>query len=295
LTNISAQTAMITTMVAVFIGIVSAFAIAHRFSHKNKKNGDLWLFSHWQQKLYDSFFSAEPEIVAKKLGVDSEKHLKNCKLCKIEPRLKEIVMNRITGYTVIVLFVLMALFTRSWLLIVPGLFISLPLISYIVYTANQQMSRRKQQITDELPRYLDMLQTALAIDMPVDQAIEITCRNLSDTIISAEMMSALADSRLGVSSWQDGLERLALEYDIDTLSDFALDLVNAYNNGSSIIESVSRKSRDTKHANLLAMKEKASRLTSTILFPVLIFKIFPLLAILCIPVISQLNSSGWGL
>ena len=140
-----------------------------------------------------------------------------------------------------------------------------------------------------------MLHTALLVNMPVEQAIKVTSEHLKGTILAEEFNRALADTQLGASSWPVALEKLATDYEIDGLSDFVLDVVTAYNHGNSITEAVERQSKDIKRSNLLSLKEKASKLTNTILFPVLVFKILPLLAIMCIPIIYQLNATGFGM
>jgi Flp pilus assembly protein TadB len=149
---------------------------------------------------------------------------------------------------------------------------------------------KKFRMVDELPRFIDLLQTALQINMPVEDAIIITAKSLHDTVLASEFLNAVADMQMGVHDWQSALEQMARNYEIDTLSDFVLDLVTSYSKGVPIADAVARKSRDIKQSNLLAMKERASRLTSTILLPVLGFKVMPLLALLCIPIIQQITT-----
>ena len=73
------------------------------------------------------------------------------------------------------------------------------------------------------------------------------------------------------------------------------EIINAYNNGVSVAEAVKIKSNDIKQSNILHIKERAKKMTSTILFPIMVFKIMPILLILCVPVIEHLNGSGFGL
>lgn len=286
---------MIVSGIAVFLCVIAGFVIEYAYNPKNAAKGSVWLFDNWKEKLYIALFSDnKPEIIAKKVGIDVPKYLHNCKLLKITNNLKSIIIDRLLGYLVIVIGLILFLFTMSWIVLALSFLIAMPLIFLPIYTVSNHLKKKRLKIADELPRYLDLLHTALLVDMPIETAIEITSKHLPDTIIAEEMLRALADAQIGAYSWQDSLQNLATDYEIDTLSDFVLDIVTAYNNGTSIIESVERKSRDIKHSNLISAKERATKLTNTILIPVTIFKIVPLLAYMCIPVIAQLNSGTFG-
>ena len=84
--------------------------------------------------------------------------------------------------------------------------------------------------------------------------------------------------------------RMLKEYDVGVFSDFVLTLVAAYEKGIPIAETVVRKSSEIKQSNLLEAKERAVKLSNTVLLPVLIFKILPLLAIMLIPIMQQISS-----
>ena len=143
-------------------------------------------------------------------------------------------------------------------------------------------------MVEELPRFIDLFGTALMIGLPVEEAILTTAKSLPDSLLAREFLNAIAETRLGVYDWQAALEKMSRKYEVDVLSDFSLDLINSYNKGVPIADAVARKSKDIKQSNLLTMKERATKLTSTILLPVLGFKVLPLLALLCIPVIGQI-------
>jgi len=282
---------IITSIIAVFFCILAGFVLKHALNCKNNQ----WLFANWQENVYNTlFYKTSMEIVGKKLGIDVKKFLHNCYLCKVQPKLKAIIINRICGFLIIMLSVILGIFTGSLIFLLFGVLIGFPLIMFQVIMINGKAQKRRFQLANELPRYLDLLQTALLIDMPIEQALDITSRNIPETVLAEELQLAMADTQLGSTSWQNALEKLAADYEVDELSDFVLDVVNAYNNGSPILESVQRKSQDAKKTNLLKMKERAGKLTSTILIPVLFFKIIPLLLILCIPVVLQLNSGGFA-
>lgn len=292
MTDISPQLVMGVCMAAVFFGVIAIFALYHYFNPKNVESGKRWMFADWEEDVYDTFFKTQPEEIAKKIGINPDKYKHNSKLCKTEPKLKKVVVDRITGILAFILFLTLSIVTNGLVLLLFGILIGFPLIFWPTYRVNQNVTKRRFQVADELPRFLDLLHTALLIELPTEQAIEITADNLPDTILAEEFKLALADTKLGAYSWQRALERMAADYEVDVLSDFVLDVVNAHNNGASIVDSVARKSKDIKQSNLLTMKERANRLTSTILLPIMVFKMLPLLLLICIPIAVQLGSSG---
>ena len=153
-------------------------------------------------------------------------------------------------------------------------------------------TERKDQLLHELPRFLDLLQTALYINLPVEEAITITARSLEGTVLSEEFQDAMSDVKLGARDWQGALEKIAKKYDIDEFSDFVLDLTISYHKGLNIYDMVTRRGKDLKQSNLFLMREKAAKLTNTILLPITLFEMAPLLILMMLPIIYQLNSAG---
>lgn len=278
----------------VFFLVITLFAIQHAARAKNRKSGRTWLFENWQVQIYDSIFGVrETSHIGKKIGVDMERYEHNCKLTRQKSQAKVVIIDKLCGFVIIGVFCIIGVISMNIPLMVIGLVIAFPFIALPIHFVESAAEKRKRAVEEELPRFLDMLYTALLIGMPVDQAIEITAKSLKNTVLAEELLSTMIKPKVGASSWQEALETLAADYNVDTLSDFVLDITNAYSLGASILDSVERKSHDIKQSNLIAMKERASKLTNTILFPVLIFKIIPLLLIMCIPIIKQLQASGF--
>jgi tight adherence protein C len=208
-------------------------------------------------------------------------------------RTKQVIIDKLCGFAIVAVGCLVGVFMRNPIVMVVGLVIAFPFIALPIHFVESAAEKRRFVVADELPRFLDMLHTALIMGFPVDQAIEITAQNLRGTILAEELLKTLAETKVGAYSWQEALERLASMYGVDTLSDFVLDITNAYKLGSSITESVARKSKDIKQSNLVAMKERASKLTNTILFPILFFKIVPIIALMGVPIVVQLQATGF--
>ena len=233
----------------------------------------------------------EPEVLADKLGIQTDKYMFNCNLLGIEPNLEKLIITRILSVVITVLGILMAILLNTPII---SLFIGLvtTVITILVFlaptaTINDHAQKKKEQFESEIPRFLDLFQTAIKINLPVATAIKMTAESI-DGILSEELLKALVVTELGTSNWQDSLYDIAQKYEIDSFSDFVLDIVTAFQKGSDITESVERQSRNIKSSSLLGAKEQAAKVTSLILIPVVVFKMIPLMIILFLPVILQI-------
>lgn len=253
---------------------------------KNPK--EEWLFYDWSAVLYDLFIKAKPIDFGKKMGVDVPEYLHNCEIAGLEPKMKDVLIKKMLGFLSLFFFGILGLLFINLYIILLALLLALPLIFFPAQQADKAAKVKKFRMVEELPRFIDLFGTALMIGLPVEEAILTTAKSLPDSLLAREFLNAIAETRLGVYDWQAALEKMSRKYEVDVLSDFSLDLINSYNKGVPIADAVARKSKDIKQSNLLTMKERATKLTSTILLPVLGFKVLPLLALLCIPVIGQI-------
>lgn len=292
--NVSIEVVAFACGIAIAMAVIAFFVIHHATRIKNIKSGETWLFDQWQLHAYTAIFKdKDPQDIGRSIGIDVEKYLRGCELIRKKPNVEEVIIDKICGFIIIGVFAIAGLIMMQIPLMLVGVIVAFPLIALPVHFTEEAVDKRKERIAEELPRFLDMLHTALLIGMPVNQAIEITAKKLSDTIIAEEMLDSLAETKMGTANWQEALEKLANKYGVDTLSDFVLDITNAYNLGSPVADSVARKSKDIKETNLIAMKERASKLTNTVLIPITVFKMLPIIAIMAIPMILQLQASGF--
>ena len=92
--------------IGIFFLIILAAVIRDEIqSRKSRTSRDPseWLFTRWDEKLYDAFFRDKPENLLKKLGVDTERYLRNCAIIRHTfPGLKKIVTDKLTGIFLII-------------------------------------------------------------------------------------------------------------------------------------------------------------------------------------------------
>lgn len=276
---------------AILIFIIFLTAMQYSKSNKHsvygKNNPDDWLFHNFYLKVYSAFFGIkEPEDVAIKLGINIEKYYKNCQLTRTRPNAKRLIVNTIYGFAAFLVSILLSLLV-SPVFAALGVFLFFYLFFFEQQRLNSKAEEMKEQVTAELPRFLDILQTELIVGLPIETSIYIICEKF-DSLISREFLEALNEMELGISGWQQALEKVAAKYDIETLSDFVLDVSTSYMKGVSITDSVVRKTKEVKETHLLNIEERAGKATNTMLIPMAIFQFIPLIVLIMFPTMIQI-------
>lgn len=276
---------------AILIFIIFLTAMQYSKSNKHsvygKNNPDDWLFHNFYLKVYSAFFGIkEPEDVAIKLGINIEKYYKNCQLTRTRPNAKRLIVNTIYGFAAFLVSILLSLLV-SPVFAALGVFLFFYLVFFEQQRLNSKAEEMKEQVATELPRFLDILQTELIVGLPIETSIYIICEKF-DSLISREFLEALNEMELGISGWQQALEKVAAKYDIETLSDFVLDVSTSYMKGVSITDSVVRKTKEVKETHLLNIKERAGKATNTMLIPMAIFQFIPLIVLIMFPTMIQI-------
>lgn len=276
---------------AILIFIIFLTAMQYSKSNKHsvygKNNPDDWLFHNFYLKVYSAFFGIkEPEDVAIKLGINIEKYYKNCQLTRTRPNAKRLIVNTIYGFAAFLVSILLSLLV-SPVFAALGVFLFFYLVFFEQQRLNSKAEEMKEQVAAELPRFLDILQTELIVGLPIETSIYIICEKF-DSLISREFLEALNEMELGISGWQQALEKVAAKYDIETLSDFVLDVSTSYMKGVSITDSVVRKTKEVKETHLLNIKEWAGKATNTMLIPMAIFQFIPLIVLIMFPTMIQI-------
>lgn len=276
---------------AILIFIIFLTAMQYSKSNKHsvygKNNPDDWLFHDFYLKVYSAFFGIkEPEDVAIKLGINIEKYYKNCQLTRTRPNAKRLIVNTIYGFAAFLVSILLSLLV-SPVFAALGVFLFFYLVFFEQQRLNSKAEEMKEQVAAELPRFLDILQTELIVGLPIETSIYIICEKF-DSLISREFLEALNEMELGISGWQQALEKVAAKYDIETLSDFVLDVSTSYMKGVSITDSVVRKTKEVKETHLLNIEERAGKATNTMLIPMAIFQFIPLIVLIMFPTMIQI-------
>ena len=225
------------------------------------------------------------EFAARKIGVAVDRYIFSCRMLGIKPRIGRLVACKVTGMTLSVI-ALPLIFMNPLIgaVVLIGGFV----LSVVPARRVSELAKNKQrELEDSLPRFFDMLYTALRINMPVVQAIEQTAK-CTEGVLAEELLASIAEVKMGVSSWQVALYNLAQKYETEEFTDFVLDITTAYEKGVSITDIVERKSKEIKQSSVFKAKERAAKLSSMIIFPVFILELVPVFVILFAPIVIQI-------
>ncbi len=282
----SVQTIATLAGVGVFLLIL---AIAAVLTWSSYGDGKTWFLSGLPEMFYDMFFAADPRETAKKIGFDTDKLDRAGIILRIEPDYKRLVAEKIAGYVLLAVGVVIAVTMESYVFAVicaiGGLLLILAREAKITSDAEKQVV----EFESEMVRFLDLLQTALFIKMPIDTAIQITVENMNG-VLAQELRESLAKMRLSNVGWQKALYDLAMLYRVDTFTEFVMNAVNSYEKGVSSFEAVHETAKDIKEINQINIREKTSKVASLVLIPTVVFKLIPALAIIGIPIIVRINT-----
>lgn len=250
------------------------------------KNND-WLFSGFQEKLYD--FCYKNPTSEKICGVDVKKYERYCKLLKLPCDVKNIVSLKIEG-CVLFFFCLILSYVASYNIIAVSILwlIGFAFFYFMGIKPLQNIEKKAEEklfhVTDDLPRYLSLLEKAM--DLPVDQAMMVTALKF-DSPLSEDILDSINKISLGADGWQDTLISLAKTYDIVEFSDLILEIVNAYEQGVNIRQIIDRKAYEIEQSRLYAVEAHDSKTKTMIFLPIMLLKIVPLMALICMPMISE--------
>lgn len=282
--NLTALMISILVGAGIFLFLIFFVSLFYRTKDKND-----WLLYKFNMKMYHAFYgSCDPEEIAVKKGLNIEKYYQSCDIAGESYNLYKMIMSINYGVACIVVFVLIGILTGRILLFIPGC------ILFLYITFNEQIrldgivKKKKAQIQDELPRFLDLLQSELQVGITTEMAICLLCSKF-DGLLSRELMDSLNEVKLGLHGWTKALEKVASKYNLEILSDFVLDITTAHDKGVSVAASVTRMAKDIHTTYLLNAKERAGRSTNTILIPIAVFQMLPMLAVLIIPIFSEIE------
>lgn len=249
-----------------------------------------WLFHNFSDKFYGALFGfKDPEEILPKFGVDIEEYYENCRLVDKKPNPRALVSKCVYGITAFLVSFILVLVTDIVILIIPGLIIAYYCLMGEKQALKKEAENRKYQIQDELPDFLDLLSAELAIGLPIEQAIGILASRL-DNLLSKEFLWAFSAMEFGAGNWLQSLEFVAMKYNVETLNDFVSKVSVAYQKGIPIADTVAHETTDIKNAHLLQLKERAGKMTNTILIPIAVFQFLPIIAFIVIPVMLQIAS-----
>lgn len=277
---------------ATICACLTIMVLAYDRSIRKKKLTDRdendWLFHNFHERFYAVFVGKEPEGTI--FGVDTRECAHFCRVMKEEDCTKKIIAMRLEGLFLFI-FALAATYVLQPVPILAGVAAILGVFAITTLTVmpysklKSNVKNRLYEIEEALPRYLSLLSKAL--DLPIEQAIEVTAQSFP-CALSSDLMDCCNSIRLGADGWQESLTRLAGVYQLDSFNGFVMDIIQAYSQGTDIKEAVVRKTYALEQNRLYVVEQEDARTKSLIIVPMVIFKIIPLMAIMLVPMLPSI-------
>lgn len=299
------STAAIVTIMSV-IAVLAMFLIIsiiidfNKNRHTEAYQKGAWLFTGATDTIYSLLFGKDEIEVAKKFGIETDEYFSNCRVAGIRPNLKRYIVNYVLSIFMIITAVVLAIalyFAGADIIVclLSGFFLFI--FAAALYSNEKSKAVKgakviKARIVDEMPRFLDLLETALFIRMPIETAIRMTAESIPG-ILSEELLKSYEDTRSSEISWMSILEKIAKKYNVDCLNSLVQDVTTSSSKGISVYDSIARQNVNAKQSRMLAVEAKADKTKTTILFPVFAFKLLPLMAIFLLPVMGMLSGGGF--
>ena len=159
------------TGLTILLFVLFFAALQYNRSLKRSRHGKLqkdeWLFHDFYLKVYSAIFqNTDPDEAAVKIGINIEKYYRNCELTRTSPNVKRIVVNTIYGLLLFPVCIILSLTISS-------VFCFIGAVSFLllVYREQQRIGKKAEemrlQVSGELPRFLDLLQSELIVGMPI--------------------------------------------------------------------------------------------------------------------------------
>ncbi len=288
-------TLFVTSIFLILIAFVSAAGVVGILVYDRVKDSKLstisnddWLFGDFQGWIYHLVYP-KPITGESVCGINIKDYDRYCKILHRENDIENIAAFRLEGVLIffvctIASLVLMNNVIVATVFIVIGAGAFYAMWELPLNNIKSRAEDRLYKIQNDLPRFLSLMEKAM--DLPIDQAMLVTAQKF-DSPLADDIIDSINKVSLGAGGWQTTLYDLAKIYDIEAFSDMVLEIINAYDQGVNIRDTVNRKIKELEEDRLLATQDHDSRIKTLIFLPIIALKIVPLMVLICLPMLTM--------
>lgn len=255
-------------------------------------------FKNLNKTVFNVFYNIDNEddlkIQAMKLKVNTENLEMYCRILNTKPDYVSEIARRtlaiIIGIASVAVLLIGFIFNINLIgVTLAGIVIAILITFYPPAKIKTKAKEKRREIEDNLIYFSDLLITALRTKIPVWDALVKTAKYY-DSILSEEVLEINKKALTSDKSWNKQLENLALKYDSATLSEFISNIITASETGSDFVKVINDTSDYLKTSKLNRVQEEAKKFGTTMLFPLMIFKLLPIMVMLILPALSQVQN-----
>lgn len=148
---------------------------------------------------------------------------------------------------------------------------------------NTTIKKRMKRISDDLPFIIDMMAVCVQSGMTVEKSLRYIADNTQDINTDIATLLDRTMMKTDVSGIASALEQLYQEVPSNEVRMFCSTLQQSIKYGSSIYQVLIDLSKEMREIQLLAMEEKVASLSAKMTLPMIVFIMFPLLAMVAGP------------
>ena len=250
---------------------------------------DDWLLSNWDKTIYNLLYKKSTS--EKICGINRNEYNRMCAVIKEQPNFENIVSKRILAMVILLICSLLSILMMSSDTIMMIFFVLIGAIAFFVlwYIPFSNIKKKVEEklftVKNDLPRFLALLEKAM--DLPVNQAMLVTASRF-ESPLSEDIIDSINKVSLGANGWQETLVGLAKIYEIEDFSDLVLEIVNSYEQGVNIRHLINRKAYEVEQNRMYTVEAHDAKIKTMIYLPIILFKVLPLMVMICIPMLSDL-------
>ena len=253
----------------------------------NSSNKGDWLFLNFHETVFNIVYKNPKSDTL--CGINKTEYERYCKLLHVNSELKKLIAYRIEAVFISILLLMIAYISSYSIMTVILCFLSMISVVFMLWVMpyskiKTKAEERLYRIEDDLPRFLALLEKAM--DLPIDQAMMVTASRF-DSPLSDDIMESINKVALGANGWTETLIELAKVYNIEDFSDLILEIVNSYEQGLNVRSLIVRKAKEVEQSRLYNVEAHDSRIKTLIFLPIIVFKVIPLMILICLPMIKD--------
>lgn len=231
------------------------------------------------------------QIVTKERQMQTKQRLVEAGWYNLSPTQMTIRGMGALGLGTVVGIALWLLAGNSVLGIMLGLFTALVAWRLPSFLLSRAIKKRKEEISRELPDFLDLLSTTVEAGLALNAAL-IQATEAAQGSLKAELQSTLSEIKLGRSR-ADALTAMADRVNEQSVTTMVTAVVQAEKLGSNLTVVLQELAKDTRDRRWMLAEETAAKLPIKMIIPMALFMIPSLYLMIFGPVIAQ-TVTNWG-
>jgi tight adherence protein C len=133
-------------------------------------------------------------------------------------------------------------------------------------------TKRRDEISANLPGAIDLLMTCVDAGLSIEQAIGRVSREIarSSPVLAMELGITASECEAGVPL-AEALRRLARRCDVDDLSGLCIVITQSYELGSPIVQTLAEYAEAARRERMATLEERAGKLSVKLILPLALF------------------------